>query len=133
MIEVRRTGAIEQDLKPLKKYPSVPVSLLRFENLLAQDSRDGHALYSGLGLVREDDTAKVYKVRVVCKELGGKRSGLRYVYERIVSPSGAHYCVCLAVYTHHSGIKESVVRSKVKERFMSYEASTLEALDDPLS
>lgn len=111
----------------------MPVSLSQFEHLLAADSRQGHVQYAMLGLSREGDPARVYKARVICNELGGKSSGLRYVYEQIVSPDGLNYCVCLAVYSHQSDIDENDIQSRIRRRFTSYDAYTLEELDDPLS
>jgi hypothetical protein len=132
-MRVRRIDAIERDLRKLRKYRSVPKALEQFERLLAADSREGHVPYSGLHLQRGARSARIFKARVICAELGGKSSGLRYVYEQLVGDDGEDYMICLHVYSHQSAVNEQQVQNLVRERFGTYDAQDLEELDDPLS
>lgn len=54
-----------------------------FERLLANGQTHGHEPYPGLRLTRGGVPASIWKARVIVPHLGGKRSGLRYVYERL--------------------------------------------------
>ncbi|MBA2520681.1 MAG: hypothetical protein H0V24_13525 [Chloroflexia bacterium] len=77
---------------------------------------------SGLGFTRHDQPALVYKARVLYPPLGGKSSGLRYVYEwfRLDSTECA---VVLSVYVHQGGKSDQDNRALIRQRFQSYEAT----------
>lgn len=103
-----------RSLKALtKKYRSLPKDLEMFERLMIQGVMSGHEPYAGLGCLRDGIPALTWKGRVLVPQLGGKRNGLRYIYERGIWVDGVEWAVCLAVYTHHEDASESEIRSKV--------------------
>jgi hypothetical protein len=63
---------------------------------------------------------------VLHPQLGGKSSGLRYVYERLWI-SGEECAIALTVYVHQEGAKESAIITRIRDRFDEIE-TTVEGL-----
>jgi len=112
------------------KHRSLWESITQFERLLSNGQTHGHMPYSNLKLRRDGSPASVWKGRVIYPPLGGKRSGLRYVYER-VEIGNDEYAVALTVYVHQEGNKESDAIDRIRKRSQSFEATMqgLRALD----
>jgi hypothetical protein len=106
-----------------KKHRAIWESILQFERLLAHGQTHGHDRYAGLGLNRGDAPAEIWKSRVIYPPLGGKRSGLRYIYERVVI-DGEDYAVALTIYVHQDDVRESEIRERIRERVQGYDATT---------
>lgn len=94
----------------------------QFERLLSNGLTHGHERYPSLRLDRHGQPASVWKARVICQSLGGKRSGLRYVYERVAVGS-EEVAIALTVYVHQSGAKESNIRETIRKRSLSFDAT----------
>jgi hypothetical protein len=105
-----------------QETPDIWESVHQFERLLAHGQTHGHDRYAGLRLVRGDEPAEIWKSRVIYPPLGGKSSGLRYVYERL-ELDGEDYAVALTIYIHQDNIRESDIQARIRERFTSYEAT----------
>ena len=105
-----------------KKHRDIWESVHQFERLLAHGQTHGHDRYPGLRLNRGDEPADIWKSRVIYPPLGGKRSGLRYVYERLTI-DGEDFAVALTIYIHQDNARESGIQARIRERFTSYEAT----------
>ena len=105
-----------------KKHRDIWESVLQLERLLAHGQTHGHDRYAGLRLRRDDESADIWKSRVIYPPLGGKRSGLRYVYERLTI-DGEDIAVALTIYVHQDNVRESEIQARIRERFASYEAT----------
>lgn len=97
------------------KYRNVYDAVAQFERLLAANQNHGHQRIPGLRLSRAGEPASVWKARVLHPQLGGKSSGLRYVYERLWI-EGNEYAIALTVYVHQQGSKESDVIAHIRDR-----------------
>lgn len=97
------------------KYKNVWDEIAKFERLLAANQILGHQRVPGLHLARDGEHASIWKARVLHPRLGGKRSGLRYVYERLWI-DGEEYAVALTVYVHQEGARESEIIARIRER-----------------
>ncbi len=106
-----------------KKHRDIWESVLQFERLLAHGQTHGHDRYAGLRLHRGEEPADIWKSRIIYPPLGGKRSGLRYVYERLTI-DGNDYAVALTIYVHQANVRESEIQARIRERFASYEATS---------
>ena len=128
MAMVRISTAAQSELDRLgKRYRSLERSFGIFCSVLRQGQDPPGEVYSGLGLVRNENPAVIRKCRVPVAELGGKRSGLRVVYERSDQPAdGAVTMHILAIYVHADDVPESEVRRRILNRF----APTLRELHD---
>ncbi|MGH8730014.1 MAG: hypothetical protein ACREV9_18050, partial [Burkholderiales bacterium] len=98
------------------KYKHVWPEIEKFERLLAANYNHGHQRVPGLHLTRDCEPASIWKARVLHPRLGGKRSGLRYVYERLWI-GDEEYAVALTAYVHQEGAKESEIIARIRERF----------------
>jgi hypothetical protein len=126
-VKVYRHFQATNDVERLrKKHRDIWESVHQFERLLAHGQTHGHDRYAGLGISRGNVPAEIWKSRVIYPPLGGKRSGLRYVYERLTI-DGEDYAVALTIYIHQDDVRESAVRDRIRERCSSYDA-TLAAL-----
>jgi hypothetical protein len=105
------------------KYRNVLEEIARFERLLAANQNHGHQRALGLGLTRHEEPASIWKARVLHPQLGGKCSGLRYVYERLWI-DGEEYAIALTVYVHQEGMKESEVVARIRQRTRAIEGTT---------
>lgn len=86
---------------------------------------DGHLPadpYPNLQYRRNDEPVRVLKTRVLVRQLGGKSSGLRLIYE-LLNVGGVRCCVLLHTYLHAQDVKEHEVRTTILERIDSYEMS----------
>lgn len=121
-MRVVRLQAATNDIVSLDaKHPTVWAGVESFERLLAGNLMSGHNLYPGLGLKRDVSSAAIWKARVLCKNMGGKRSGLRYIYERVTF-DGEDLAIALYVYLHSDGAtKESQIQQRIKQRFAQVE------------
>lgn len=122
-MRVFRLFAATNDVEALtKKHRDIWVAARQFERVLTHGllTREHHI--PGLGLTRHDQPALISKARVLYPPLGGKSSGLRYVYERFRLNS-AEYAVVLSVYVHQGGKSEQDNRALLRQRFLSYEAT----------
>lgn len=121
MIVYRCSAATTEIEKLATKYRSVWDNVSEFERLLATEITERHVRYPGLGLTRGPEPAAIWKARIICPELGGKSSGLRYIYER-GEVAGEQIAVCLTVYVHQQSKKheKDVVRI-IRERFRQYD------------
>lgn len=108
--------------KLTSKYRTVWEYVENFERLLSNGFTHGHERYSGLKLQRGDEPAAIWKSKIIYPQLGGKRSGLRYVYERLTIGED-EYAVALTVYIHQSGGRESDVIARIRQRSHSFEAT----------
>lgn len=81
------------------KHRDLWESVTQFERLLSHGQTHGHT-----------------------SSLGGKRSGLRYVYER-VTIGNEEYAVALTVYVHQEGNKESDVVDRIRKRSQFVDAT----------
>ncbi len=104
------------------KYKGLWESVEQFERLLSSGQTHGHQRYPGLGLQRGGEPASIWKSRVIHPQLGGKSSGLRYIYERMTI-NGDEYAVALTVYVHQQSIKEADVVKRIQQRCRSFEAT----------
>lgn len=66
---------------------------------------------------------------VACRELGGQKSGLRYIYEVIQVSPNYRATVCLTIYVHQSDIPETEVKATIRDRIADY---TVDNVDDGL-
>lgn len=105
------------------KYRGTWDEITRFERLLSHLQTHGHERMPGLQLQRHGQPAAIWKAKVLHPLLGGKSSGLRYIYERFVL-GGEDYAVALTVYVHQERNKETEVRSRIRQRFESFDATT---------
>lgn len=122
-MKVLRVPQATSDIERLrKKHPELWTFIEQFERLLAHGQTHGHDRYPGLRLSRVGNPASIWKARVIYPPLGGKRSGLRYVYERL-TVDDEEYAVALAVYVHQEGDKEHDIRARLVERSTSFEAT----------
>lgn len=121
--EIERLGA---------KYHGLWQSVEQFERLLSHGIIHGHDRYSGLQLYRGTEPASIWKARVIRPQLGGKRSGIRNVYERL-AVYDEDYAVTLAVYLHQQSDKESEIIARIRQRSRSFEATIdgLRSLERP--
>jgi hypothetical protein len=122
-VMIRRCVAATSEIERLDaKHRDVWKSIDEFERLLVAGLAVAHDLYPALGLRRGDESARIFKARVLCRSLGGKSSGLRYVYERLTI-DGEEHAIALTVYIHQQGAKEHDIVKKIKDRFSSYDAT----------
>lgn len=105
-----------------KKHRELWDSVTQFERLLSHGQTHGHVLYPKLRLTRGDGPASIWKSRIIFPPLGGKRSGLRYVYERVTIEREEH-AIALAIYVHQEGGNEADVIARIRDRFGTYEAT----------
>lgn len=118
----RATTDIEKLNSKYRGNNGVKEQIHQFERLLSNDYTHGHERYPNLRLDREGAPASIWKARVHHPQLGGKRSGLRYVYERFVV-AGEEYAVALTIYVHPELRKESDVQRRIRDRFADVEAT----------
>lgn len=133
-MRVCRHWAITRDVRKLKKYRDIEQSLDTFERLLAADLAPSDT-YAGLRLVRGGKAAQIFKARVIVASLGGKRSGLRYVYE-VVECAGETWAICLSIYVHQmAGNEEHEVRARLMSRSAEFaiDVDTLEGLEQAVN
>ena len=122
-MKVYRHFQATNDIERLrKKHRDIWESVHQFERLLAHGQTHGHDRYPGLRLIRCEVPAAIWKSRVVYPPLGGKRSGLRYVYERLTI-DGEDFAVALTIYIHQDNVRESDILERIRDRFTSYEAT----------
>lgn len=112
------------------KYKRVWDEIAKFERLLAANQNHGHQRVPGLRLARDGEPASIWKARVLHPQLGGKSSGLRYVYERLWIED-EEYAVALTIYVHQAGARESELIARIRERSGGIESTPagLSALD----
>jgi hypothetical protein len=119
-VKVYRIGQADRDIEKLtKRYRTIGTNVNEFERILASGQQQGHDRYSGLGLLRDGQPASIWKAKVIVPQLGGKRSGLRYIYEQI-DFQGEMYAIGLMAYVHQSGMSEDQVIATIRERFGKY-------------
>ncbi len=105
-----------------RKYRDIWRSVNQFERLLSHGQIHGHSLIPNLRLQRNGQPASIWKSRVIYPPLGGKSSGLRYVYER-VQLQGEDYAVALTIYVHQEGGSEAGVIARIREHSASFDAT----------
>jgi len=128
-VRVYRSRQATNEVERLtRKYRDLWDYIEPFERLLANGQTHGHEPYPGLRLTRSGSPLSVWKARVIVPQLGGKRSGLRYVYERL-QIDDEDYAVALTIYLHQEDTKENDVRSRIRERSGSFDG-TKEGLRD---
>ncbi len=133
-MRVCRHRAVDRELKKLKKYRDVPESLEQYERLLLHDKALAEP-YGGLSLVRGNAPAHIFKGKVIVASLGGKSSGLRYVYE-VVDCDGESWAICLSLYIHQqAGNAEHEVRARIKIRCaeLDVDRESLEAIEEDIA
>ncbi|MDQ3695751.1 MAG: hypothetical protein M3464_19350 [Chloroflexota bacterium] len=80
-MRVIRLFAATNDLEVLaKKHRDIWDAARQFERILTHGLLTREHQIPRLGLTRNDQPAAIYKARVLYPPLGGKASGLRYVY-----------------------------------------------------
>jgi len=125
-VRVYRLNAVGTEVERLhhkyKGSKGVWDQIEQFERLLSNDQTQGHSRISNLHLKRGNIPASIWKARVLHPQLGGKRSGLRYVYERF-AVDGEEYAVALTIYVHQDDKNESQIRSLIQKRFSEVEAT----------
>lgn len=104
------------------KYRGTWDEITRFERLLSNLQVHGHQRFPQLHLQRKGQPAAIWKAKVLHPQLGGKQSGLRYIYERFTL-GAEEYAVALTVYIHQQRNKESEVRSRIRQRFDSFDVT----------
>lgn len=121
-MKVYRVDQATRDIDKLaKRYRTISKNVEEFERILASGQQQGHDRYSRLELLRDGEPASIWKAKVVVPQLGGKRSGLRYIYEQI-NYQGEVYAIGLLAYVHQTGIKkEDQVIATIRERFAIYQ------------
>ena len=110
-----------------KKYRTVDEDVGYVETLLLNDGHLPADPYPGLQFRRNGEPVRVLKARVLVRQLGGKSSGLRLLYE-ITDAQGIQCCILLHTYVHAQNISENDVRRTVLERLGMYEAR-LQSID----
>ncbi len=105
-----------------RKYRTVDTDIGFVETLLRNDGHLPADPYSNLQYRRNGEPVRVFKARVLVRQLGGKRSGLRLVYE-ILDAGGVRCCVLLHTYLHAQDINENEVRKTILARVDSYDVS----------
>jgi hypothetical protein len=109
-----------------KKYRTVDDDVGYVETLLLNDGHLPADPYPGLQFRRDGESVRVLKARVLVRQLGGKSSGLRLLYE-VLDAQGIQCSTLLHTYVHAQNISEKDVRTTVLERLGMYEA-TLESI-----
>lgn len=120
-MRVSRHPDVRKDLKSLRKYRGIPLSMEFVERLLAANQPPAGIPWGSFALERDDGFAVIIKTRLVVPGTNfGKSKGLRYVYERLFH-EGEEWCCCFAVYMHSQGIDDSEVRKTIEKRFADFQ------------
>lgn len=130
-MRIARCPSADREIKRLSKGSSdVSSAVTEFERLLSEGFAPPGDRYSQLGLKRGHLDAEVWKCRVALKH-SGKKSGLRYVFERL-TVNGDDWVICLGVYMHSAGVDEEHKRREAyRDRFKSLDVdSDLEGLEE---
>lgn len=120
MIVRRCFNATSEIMNLNKTYRDTWKVIDQFERLLFSDLTHSHDRYSGLKLNRGAEPAQIFKAKVLHPQLGGKASGVRYIYERLMIDD-KEYAIALTVYVHAQGTNEQEVIKRIRTRFRDYD------------
>lgn len=113
-MRVARSDHADSTIQALsKKYRSLSKDIEYFERLLSRGGLPPPIPYGSIDCTREGVPAQIFKSYVLVPQLGGKKNGMRYVFERL-KVDGVEWAWCICAYTHHEDAKEPQIRRTIR-------------------